>query len=220
MDRCLSKLASIAGPPLGEAALNLSDYLGESPQDVELARLLGKRNGFFALESALHVFPVGSEVVGVSLGDWNAKELWRSMYEGITDGLTFFAEDVFGHQFAIGSGGVYRFDPETGERERIATDLEEWASIILGDYKVETGYPLAHEWQLRNGPLPAGKRLVPKLPFVLGGEFSVDNLHAQDAVEAMRYRASIATQLRGLPDGATVRCLMILKRHLLRGLAG
>ncbi len=209
MDRCLSKLASIAGPPLGEAALNLSEWLGESPQDVELAQLLAKRNGFFAFESALHVFHVGSEVVGVSLGDWNAEDLWRAGYEGITDGLTFFAEDIFGHQFAIGSGGVYRFDPETGERERIAADLKEWALLILGDYKVETGYPLAHEWQRLHGPLPVGKRLVPKLPFVLGGEFSVDNLHAQDAVEAMCYRASIATQLRDLPDGATIRLQVV-----------
>lgn len=48
-------------------------------------------------------------------------------------------------------------------------------------------------------------RLVPKTPFVLGGGYNLDNLYALEASESMRYRGSIATQLRDLPDGAAVQ---------------
>jgi len=86
----------------------------------------------------------------------------------------------------------------------MAESLESWAAEILGDYKFRTGYPLAHDWQLRNGVIADGTRLVPKRPFVLGGDFSVDNLYVLDSVRGMRLRADLAAQLRDLPDGATV----------------
>jgi hypothetical protein len=63
---------------------------------------------------------------------------------------------------------------------------------------------LAHEWQQQNGPLPPGIRLVPKIPFVLGGEYRVDNLYAADCWRAMRCYGHIATQIHDLPEGAGV----------------
>jgi hypothetical protein len=48
-------------------------------------------------------------------------------------------------------------------------------------------------------------RLVPRIPFVLRGKFSVQNLHALDSVVAMRMRGSVAVQVKDLPDGAKVR---------------
>jgi len=70
---------------------------------------------------------------------------------------------------------------------------------------VRTGYPIAHEWQLQNGKLAAGTRLIPKLPFVCGGPFRVDNMHVMNDVQAMQFRASIANQIRDLPDGTSIR---------------
>ncbi len=46
---------------------------------------------------------------------------------------------------------------------------------------------------------------MPKQPFVLGGQFSVDNLSVVDAAEAMRFRAETAAQIQDLPEGATVK---------------
>jgi hypothetical protein len=83
-------------------------------------------------------------------------------------------------------------------------DFEGWAAAILDDFNALTGFPLAHEWQGANGQLAAGMRLVPKIPFVAGGEFSVENLCAPDSVRAMRLRGSIAVQIR---DVATVEQL-------------
>ena len=85
----------------------------------------------------------------------------------------------------------------------LAEDVQGWAAVILDDHDVLTGYSLAHEWQDRHGALPEGRRLLPKVPFVLGGDFAIGNLYCAGAVEGMRARASLATQLRDVPDGAT-----------------
>ena len=96
------------------------------------------------------------------------------------------------------------FDPETGGTALIASGLNEWAKILLDDFNVWTGFSVAHDWQTQHGPIPVGSRLLPITPFVLGGEFSPDNLRAIDSTEGMRYRASIAVRIRDLPDGTSI----------------
>ena len=100
---------------------------------------------------------------------------------------------------------MWRFNPESAAREEFANNLEEWAEKILADYSFETGYQLAHAWQEQNGQLPEGHRLIPKIPFIMGGEYEVDNLFALEAVKAMRYRADIWKQIRDVPDGTPIQ---------------
>lgn len=200
-DDPLAKLLSLAAGPLGGVAAGVVELSGR--HGAGLAAMLGRVNGFYAFESALHVFPSGtSERMSVEL--WNDPDLWRRDYEDLTDGLVFFAEDVFGGQFVLCDAGVGTFDPETGDVDVIAGDLASWAAAVLGDYEMLTGFLLAHEWQVRHGALVEGERLVPKLPFVTGGAFGVDNLYAADAVEGMRARGNLAVQIRDLPDGAKI----------------
>jgi hypothetical protein len=172
---------------------------------VELLRLLGLKNGFFAFESALHVFPAGRATAGYDLADWNDEGAWRQHYGSLAQGLLFFAEDVFGVQFALNGGQVCRFDPETARAMVVSGTVEEWAQHVLANIEVETGYPLAHSWQTVHGSLRPTERLVPKTPFALGGEFTLDNLRAVDAVHGMRFRGDIARQLHSLPPGAQVQ---------------
>jgi hypothetical protein len=171
-----------------------------------LRPLLSRRNGFYAFEGALHVLADREAPGEVGLERWNSPDLWRGHYGDLANGHVFFAEDVFGGQFSLSGGGVVTWDPETGESETLARDVEGWASALLDDFEGLTGQPLAHEWQKANRPLALGERLVPVTPFVLGGEFSIENLRAmEDAVAAMRVRGDVAVQLAGLPEGATVR---------------
>lgn len=135
---------------------------------------------------------------------WNAPDLWRDTYGDLATDLYFFAEDAFGNQFAIQNDRIASFDAETGAVELFATTVEVWAERMMTDYELLSGFPLAHEWQTHNGPIAPGSRLVPKIPFVLGGEFTVENLHALDAVKGMRWRGDLARQIRDLPDGASV----------------
>lgn len=203
----LDKLLSIASSSLSEREPELSgpirNMAGTSAE--QLFNVLRQRNGFYAFEGALHIFPSNSSQSEMGISDWNHADLWRTSYKGLADNGVFFAEDIFGGQFCIKDGSIYIFDPETGSLEYLAADVESWAEVVLHDYEVLTGYPLAHQWQKRNGPVRAGMRLLPKVPFVMGGDFSLDNLYIADAVEGMRLRADIADKIKNLPDGTQVK---------------
>ena len=198
----LTRLAAIAGPPLAQAPPASIDRAGRRHE--ELTELLAVRNGFFAFEGALHVFPSGTPAVGPDLASWNSHDGWRSCYGEMAKGLFFFAEDIFGVQFAIKAATIVTFDPETGEVVPTAATLDDWAQRVLTHHRELTRYPLAHSWQEKRGELPPGQRLLPKRPFVLGGEFNVDNLYAHDAYDGMRMRGEVAVQLAGLTDGTPV----------------
>ena len=198
----LSKLIQISGDPSGPDFLPQAQLLSDHE---ELRHLVTVKNGFYTFESALHVFPASAIAPERGLDEWNSVSLWRHAYGNLTDGLFFFAEDLFGIQFAVLANRVYTFDPETGKRQEFARNLEDWADKILADYNLHTGFSLGHAWQTAHGPLPAGKRLLPKVPFVAGGQFSVDNLYAGDAVQGMLFRAELAKQIADLPDGAKIR---------------
>lgn len=203
----LRKLAGVGGPAIRQQPVDFGRL--ESAFDSKVADsmcpLLRAKNGFYAFESALHVLPDAATTSQLGVVEWNTDSLWKKEYQGMADGLVCFAEDVFGMQFCLKNGAVSRFDPETGECEAMAPDLERWAGMILRDYEQWTGHRLAHDWQTANGSIPLGSRLVPITPFVLGGEFEVQNCRSVDAAKGMRYRASIAIQIRDLPDGATVK---------------
>lgn len=119
--------------------------------------------------------------------------------------FAFFAEDIFGNQFCVKDDKIYLFDAETSDFEFVANNLEHWAELILAEYDVFTGYKIAHQWQIENGAIPPSYRLVPRIPFVLGGEFSLDNLYLCSSVESMRSRANIANQILDLPDGMKIQ---------------
>jgi len=74
---------------------------------------------------------------------------------------------------------------------------------------VSTGWRLAHEWQAVHGPLPQGKRLMPKIPFFLGGQYTLDNLWAGNSIEGMRFKADLALQTRNLPEGTKIRLKVV-----------
>lgn len=203
LDKLLSNASSALSEHEPELTGRLRGLAGSLADD--LLRMLHQRNGFYALEGALHVFPAHSSQEEIGLDDWNEDTLWRNDYKGSADGCLFFAEDVFGGQFCIKNNQIYTFDPETGALDYLADDIEGWVEAIISDYEVLTGYPLAHQWQKQNGQLPVKKRLLPKVPFVAGGEFMLDNLYLAEAVEGMRFRADIANQIKDLPDGAQIK---------------
>ncbi len=211
MGKSLDKLFSIATDSLLEfpAGRSASAPVPNAMRWRELTGFLRRRNGFYAFESALHVFPMRSAGNIYGLDVWNATDTWVDSYEDLASGCFFFAEDIFGNQFCIKGEDICSFDAETGAAKPLASSLEEWAGLILSDYRFLTGHPLAHEWQVRNGRLPVNMRLVPKIPFVGGGAYAVDNLFSWDTVKSLRYRGEFATQIRDVPDGGKIRLKLI-----------
>ena len=206
MNASLEKLISLASAPLSEDTPRLIGQVHELTGAIgtQLLELLWARNGFYAFESALHVLPATNSPKVIGLARWNSAESWRSDYGEMAHGCLFFGEDLVGGQFCVFNDAAYKFDPETGEKTLLGETIGQWADVILRDHRGQTLWPLGHEWQAKHGNLPPGKRLAPKTPFVLGGEYSIDNLYVADAEELMRFYANVAVQLHDLPEGARV----------------
>ncbi len=163
----LLKLISIATEALSPLPPAQSELV-EMPLD--LITLLNSRNGFSAFESALVVFPSVEKLGVPGVREWNDLTNWRHRYRGVlADEYICFAQDLFGGQFAVSTPGIVRLNPENGSVTSYAHTIEEWAKRLLENYEEDTAWPLAHEWQVSNGILPPNMRLLPKIPFVLGG---------------------------------------------------
>lgn len=207
MTEHISELVKISSPAFSQRELTDADRsndLFSSTLGQELLHLLSRKNGFFAFAQALEVYPFEVSMYP-NLVEWNSSDGWRKEYDDLENDLIFFAQDIFGVQFCISGSDVSTFDPETGQIKMMAKSLNEWAALILKDYNYLTGCQLAYDWQSQNGKLAHGERLVPKIPFVAGGTFTVDNLYALDCSQSMSFRASIANQIKNLPDGATIQ---------------
>lgn len=202
----LAKLLDISSPSLATSTIDDDYFTPFGERGAEIKAMLAERNGLYAMESALHVFPYCGDGAhaGGDLVTWNAASTWKEHYQHLPLPLLCFAEDIFGGQFATDGETIQQLDPETGELTHFADDVEGWAYAILDDYEVHTGYPLAHSWQKGKGRIAPGQRLIPVVPFVLGGEFKAHNMRAVPAVAGMHHRAAIANQIHDLPDGAKI----------------
>ncbi|TGM52879.1 SMI1/KNR4 family protein [Leptospira adleri] len=208
----ISKLIKISGNNIGdvlkgEKIQKLIPSVKSTPYvPKEILNILRMKNGFFAFESALHLFHLNDPFIAdYNILWWNLPNTWKIKYQNNQIQNSFcFAQDTFGNQFCTLDEAVYLFDAETAEFEFIADSIENWTNVILDDYEYLTGHTLIHEWQQNNGEIPLGYRLVPKTPFCLGGDYSVANLQAVESVKAMCWRAGIYNQIKNLPEGSKI----------------
>jgi hypothetical protein len=112
----VEKLLSVGSEALAPQLVGMPTWLSDYRLGAELFQMLQKKNGFYAFEAALHVFPLTGDP-GSGLEAWNAASLWRTGYKDLAEGLLFFAEDILQDQFclSIERDGVMRFHAETGK---------------------------------------------------------------------------------------------------------
>ncbi|WP_236787917.1 hypothetical protein [Amycolatopsis sp. GM8] len=191
--------------PLGP---QVTVVLDESGPLAELALLLTAVNGFTVFNAGVQVFHAGSAGLGPELAQWNTPGSWKETYNGLADGLFCFGQDLCGRQFAVEhQEHVVLFDPETAERTRIGTCLQDWAAWLLADPERNACRGYATTWQDRYGALTHDQRLIPLRFFNLGGTYDFDNIVAKPAAECMRIRGPLAQQLHQLPDGVQVNLM-------------
>jgi hypothetical protein len=157
-------LISISSPAVCEPHAQLPRELFDVGDLLrsQFVELLSEKNGFYAFESALHVLPSNCPTETMDIERWNDAKLWKGLYNDLTRDCLFFGEDIFCNQFGVRQGQICRFEPESGELQQIAADLEQWAKRILDDYDYETGYAIAKKWQEIHGPLSRGDETVPE----------------------------------------------------------
>jgi hypothetical protein len=170
----------------------------------ELESFYREYNGGYYWNRALLIRPKARMPHLASIAEWNEPGLWRNLYDDACGGAVFFAEDAFGLQFGIQANSIVQFDPETASISAMAPSLDEWISSLVKDAAYLTGAPVLAAWEKVNTPIAVGYRLIPKQPFMLGGEFNAQNMIAKPDLEGMMIRAQLWSEIRNLPDGQRI----------------
>jgi hypothetical protein len=82
----IEKLLSRSSESLAPTPAAMPEFLQAYALGPELVHMLQQRNGFYAFEAALHVFPLTADP-GTGLEGWNAASLWRNEYGDLAEGL-------------------------------------------------------------------------------------------------------------------------------------
>lgn len=173
--------------------------------DRDHKSLLSQYNGLTAFDGGLRVFGTQSKLLP-TLQEWNEQNGWRSAYkELINERLIFFAEDVFGNQFAFDDGRVVYFDVENGRASPFAKSFSEWLSITLEDPVDTLQLMLYRNWLGKGQRLEPSEHLCPVYPFIVKGNPPLEEIYPVKSMEDMMYKGNFAYQIKDVPDGAQIK---------------
>jgi len=184
----LAQLIKSAGVPVSRTPQRLRDLPVTLAKErlIELETVLHLRDGFRALDGALLIRPSVSVATTAGIQAWNRLTGWRKPYAKSSE-LLFFADDIFGHGFAMYRDAIVRFDPERGTFEHYAFKLEAWASRVLEE-KDSLGVPELTAW--REGgrdELGTTDKLQPSLPRIVAFGEPVEYVKRSDEDLLRRY---------------------------------
>jgi len=174
--------------------------------DLSLYReMLRQRNGFFCYHRSLHFFGACRAPRYHSLLQWNDPEGWRKEYRSLAENLIFFAEDVFGYQFALRDKKIVRFDFESGVCKPMARSFRKWFQLLEKRIDEHSGWPVAVHWEeIQGQSIPFESHLSVYPPFIAGGEYDAEHLKPIDRFQHMGFSGHLAWQIKDLPDGTQI----------------
>jgi hypothetical protein len=165
---------------------------------VGLFELLRELNGFIVTGGTLHLRGACAQPEWHSLrAAWEGGEAFHRLYAAVSPGEIPFAQDCFGDQFLLREGAVLRLFAETGEMEEIAGSLDDFLSAVQDDIE---GY-----LNVQRADLAPGQLILAYPPFCVEGSESEVGLSNLPAIEVIRFHATVAKQLRDVPEGARIK---------------
>lgn len=159
-------------------------------------------NGGLYFKGSLHLYGFCKSPLFHSILEVN--EVFRREYGVIAEGKFLFGQDIFANQFAFAANGIVSINAESGDSDFLARDFKDWLELLSEDREYLTGINLQMDWESVKPRLQNDQRLCAKKPFVIGGEFTIDNLYAQVFPKYLMSNANIARQIYGKPDGTKV----------------
>ena len=121
-------------------------------------------------------------------------------------------ENDFGNLMVKDSDGRYwRLCPEELSCEVVAETRGDLDKLSIDQEFLSDWYmgPLVEQARETCGPLPEGRKYCLKIPAVLGGAYSRDNIGTISLLELIDVSGDIAQQIKDLPDGAKVRLRVV-----------
>jgi len=180
---------------------NLNKIIKEKSYFEFLATI---ENGGLFFKQSLQLYCVTSSNDFMDIEHVN--QVLNKEYGPLFENLLSFGQDIFGNQFAfdLANQKVISFNCETGEKNFLADNFKDWLAVLFNDFAFYTGVTYAESWLEKNN-IELGQRLVPIKPFVIGGDYSIDNFYTLDFPKYLTYNADIAKQIFNLKDGEKVK---------------
>lgn len=126
--------------------------------------------------------------------------------------LTVWVVNRFGDLFVVlDDGSVWRLDLGAGTFEKTAADRDEFCDHIDEGDNADTWLlvPLVDRLVAAGKVLSPGRCYGFRIPPVVGGAYSVDNINPLPVAEVYGWSGSFHEQIRDLPDGAEIELKVI-----------
>ncbi|MES2590016.1 MAG: hypothetical protein V4622_13640 [Bacteroidota bacterium] len=165
-------------------------------------------DGFY-FNNALHIYGQ-SKINDFHDLDFRTSQILK-FFQQIIDfkEIKCFGEDAFGNQFIFYEKGIGMITIETGEIEFIAQNFDIWLKELENNSNNYTGESLFIEWEQLNGKIMYDERLTPKMPFVFGGGFEIENLYKSNFSKIIEFNSDLARQILDSPDGSSIELRII-----------
>ncbi len=171
--------------------------------DADYLAFIDKVNGgfFFGRSLLLYPFLKANEYPSI----FYINEALTKLYGSLVNGLISFAQDVFGNQFCFDTANnhVVMFTIEDAGRTIMADSCNGWLDVLASDVDFYTGKPYAAMWLAEND-LAINQVICPKIPFIIGGDYKIDNFYAASFPDFLAFHADFTKQIHQLPNGTKV----------------
>lgn len=182
--------------------------MGEKLYGPIMMPLIARANGFITRNRIFRVFGTEGDEIVPSIQEWNNSE-WKLEYGNKTHNLLFFAEDIFGNQYALQTHdekvSLVRFQCEGGEVETVSGGVK---ALIDAFISPETSALL--DWALVKTAFQRGlspnpnEHLAFELPLIAGGDYSIDNITVESTELHLGTLSQLSRELQNYPAGVRI----------------
>jgi len=189
-------------------------YVGPPIDDLEMLErlpapyrhLLERANGYVAYDGGLHVRGACLAPEWHSLrAAWDGDRALHRLFPAVAPGDIPFAEDALGDQYLLRAEVVHRLAGETGDVESLGVDLVGFDLAVRADPIGYLNLEPLEAFRAEGGALEPGQLLDVYPPYVFEESAVGVSFRAISAADRIEFLASLATQLRAIPDGTAVR---------------
>jgi hypothetical protein len=177
--------------------------LNELP--ASLAAIILEENGVVAFGGGFHIRGACHNPPWHSLREaWRGSSAFHCNYPNLRPTDIPFAEDALGDQFVLREEVVHRLATETGDLQSLATDVVTFIAQIEADPITTLSLEPLVAFERTGGRLEPGQLLSVYPPYCVGAE-GARSFRAIASSDRLDFLASLARQIRDLPDGTAIR---------------
>lgn len=186
------------GPPIDD--FQILDRL-----PPEYRELLARANGYVAYHGGFHVRGACRTPEWHSLRyACEGERALHRLFPAVSARDIPFAQDALGDQYLLRGGIVHRLSGETGELDSLGLNLADFDAAVRADPVGYLGLDPLEAFRAEGGVLEPGQLLSVYPPYCMRTDDSRRSFRAIAAGDRLGFLASLAAQLRDVPDGAEV----------------